>query len=101
MMCSDTEVEDAKEVKEIKDVKRCTPQIAPIRKYGDLLVYKQAYRLALDISKFTKSLPREEQFELGRQLRRSARSVPGEHCRGLDKTEFGAGIQAPLVNRSR
>jgi hypothetical protein len=56
---------EVKEVKEGKEVKDQTGRIGSVRNYGDLLVYKQAYRLALDISKLTKAFPREEQFELG------------------------------------
>ena len=69
----------------------------PIRKYGDLLVYKQAYRLALSISKFTKLLPREEQFELGRQLRRSARSVPANIVEGWAKRNSAAEFKRHLL----
>ena len=50
---------DVKEVEEVQEVKGRSQRIGPIRKYEDLLVYKQAYRLALTVSKFTKSLPRE------------------------------------------
>ncbi len=66
---------EVKEVKDVDEVKDRSRLAGPIRKVGDLLVYKQAYNLALVTSKLTKSLPRDEQFELGRQLRRSSRSV--------------------------
>jgi hypothetical protein len=36
-----------------------------VRTYSDLLVYQQAYRLALDVSKVTKEFPRQEQFRWG------------------------------------
>lgn len=39
-------------------------------------MYRQSYRRALEVNKFTEVLPGYEQFELGRQLRRFARSVP-------------------------
>ncbi len=58
---------EVKEVKEVNEVKDRNPRYGPVKNYTDLLVYKQAYRLALDVSKFTRILPREEQFELGRQ----------------------------------
>ena len=83
---------EVKEVKEINEVKDRNPRYGPVKNYTDLLVYKQAYRLALDVSKFTKTLSREEQFELGRQLRRCARSVPANITEGWTKrnspTEF-------------
>jgi hypothetical protein len=58
------EVDEVKEVNEVKDRKQ---RYGPVKHYTDLLVYKQAYRLALDVSKFTRILPREEQFEVGWQ----------------------------------
>ncbi len=67
---------DQKEVEEVKDVKEAkekTVRSAPVRNYTDLLVYKQAYRLALEISKLTRTFPGREQYELGRQLRASSR----------------------------
>jgi len=83
---------EVKEVKEVNEVKDRNPRYGPVKNYTDLLVYKQAYRLALDVSKFTKTLSREEQFELGRQLRRCARSVPANITEGWTKrnspTEF-------------
>jgi hypothetical protein len=56
---------EVKEVKEANEVKDRNTRYGPVKNYTDLLVYKQSYRLALDVSKFTKTLPREEQFELG------------------------------------
>jgi four helix bundle protein len=73
------------EVKEVKEVKEREPRYGPVKNYTDLLVYKQAYRLALDVSRFTKIFPRAEQFELGRQLRRCARSVPANITEGWTK----------------
>lgn len=52
--------------REIGDVKEKTARFAPVRNYTDLLIYKQAYRLALDVSKLSRAFPRQEQFELGR-----------------------------------
>lgn len=62
------EVQEVEEVKEVKDRSRT----GPVKNYSDLLVYKQAYRLTLRVSAFSKTMPRQEQFELGRQLRRSS-----------------------------
>jgi len=66
---------EVKEVEEVKEVKDQRHRNAPVKTYSDLLVYKQAYRLTLRVSAFSRTMPREEQFELGRQLRRSSRSV--------------------------
>jgi hypothetical protein len=51
---------------EAKEVKERPERAGVVRTYSDLLVYKQAYRLALDVSKLTKEFPRQEQFEMGR-----------------------------------
>jgi four helix bundle protein len=47
-----------------------------IRTYRDLDVFRESYAAALDISQLAKSFPAFEQFELARQLRRAARSIP-------------------------
>ena len=50
-------------------------RVGVVRTYSDLLVYQQAYRLTLDVSRLTKDFPRQEQFELARQIRNCSRSV--------------------------
>ncbi|MDA2914846.1 four helix bundle protein, partial [Acidobacteriia bacterium AH_259_A11_L15] len=54
-----------------------------------LEVYREAYSLALEISRLTKSFPRFEQVELARQLRRAARSVPANIVEGWAKRASG------------
>ena len=39
------------EVKEVEEVKETAAQVGPVKNYGDLLLYQQAYRLALKASK--------------------------------------------------
>jgi four helix bundle protein len=41
----------------------------------DLTAYKEAYKLAMDIFRITKSFPLVEQYALTSQIRRSSRSV--------------------------
>src|SRR5438045_9222086 len=41
----------------------------------DLNVYKQAYKLAMEIFELTKNFPSEEKFALTSQIRRSSRSI--------------------------
>ena len=62
-----------------------TSRSGPVRRYGDLLVYKQAYRLALDVSHLSKGFPMHEQFELGKQIRRCSRSIPANIVEGWAK----------------
>lgn len=88
---------EVKEVEEVEEVKDRGARTGPVKNYTDLLVYKQAYRLALAVSKFTKRLPREEQFELGRQLRRAARSVPASIVEGWAKRLSPAEFKRHLV----
>lgn len=48
------------EAKEVEEAKEMTERVGAVRTYSDLLVYKQAYRLALDVSTQTKRFPRAE-----------------------------------------
>ena len=56
-----------------------------IKTYKDLNVFSGAYKLALDISRETKRFPSHEQYELARQLRRAARSIPVNVVEGWAK----------------
>src|SRR5260370_38443383 len=51
----------------------------------DLSVLRESYELALDISRATRRFPGSEQFELVRQLRRAARSIPANIVEGWAK----------------
>jgi len=56
-----------------------------IKTYKDLNVFRESYGLALEISRVTKRFPGPEQFELARQLRRAARSIPANIVEGWAK----------------
>jgi four helix bundle protein len=56
-----------------------------IRTYHDLDVFRESYSPALDVSRLCKRLPPVEQFELARQLRRAARSIPANIVEGWGK----------------
>jgi four helix bundle protein len=43
--------------------------------FRDLIVYRLAYQLALEIQKITLEFPKEEKYSLTDQIRRSSRSV--------------------------
>jgi four helix bundle protein len=66
-------------------VKETGERSGVVRTYSDLLVYKQAYRLALDVSTLTKKFPRTEQFEMARQIRNCSRSVAANIVEGWAK----------------
>lgn len=53
-----------------------------ITNYRDLLVWKMAYSLTLDIYRITQSFPRHELFGLTSQLRRAAVSVVSNIAEG-------------------
>ena len=57
----------------------------PIKTYKDLNVFRESYRLALVVSRVTRRYPGPEQFELARQLRRAARSIPANIVEGWAK----------------
>jgi four helix bundle protein len=56
-----------------------------IRTYHDLDVYRGAYAAALDVSRPSKRFTLVEQYELARQLRRAARSIPANIVEGWGK----------------
>jgi four helix bundle protein len=58
-----------------------------IRTYRDLEVFQESYAAALDLSKLAKRFPPFEQLELGRQIRRAARSIPANIVEGWAKRQ--------------
>jgi four helix bundle protein len=68
-----------------------------VRAYSDLLVYLQAYQLALDVSRLTKEFPKQEQFELGRQIRNCSRSVAANIVEGWAKRNSAAEFKRHLI----
>jgi len=49
--------------------------MSQINSFRDLIVYKKAYELAMEIFKISKEFPKEEKYSLTDQIRRSSRSV--------------------------
>ena len=58
------------------------------RGFRDLIVYQKAYKLALEIFKITKSFPKEENYSLTDQIRRSSRSVPANLSEAWAKRKY-------------
>jgi four helix bundle protein len=81
----------------VEEVKEKPARSGPVRTYADLLAYRQAYRLALDVSRITKTFPKQEQYELGRQIRRSSRSVAANIVEGWSKRNSAAEFKRHLV----
>lgn len=55
------------------------------RDTSKLHAFQTADRLVIDMYKATRALPRNEQFEIGRQLRRAALSVPPNLVEGSQR----------------
>ena len=89
--------DEIKDVEDVKEVKEKTARAGPVRNYTDLIVYKQAYGLALDVSRMTRTFPRHEQYELGRQMRNSSRSVAANIVEGWAKRNSSAEFKRHLV----
>jgi len=52
-------------------------------KIDDIEVYNRSYKLALEMHKFSNSLPSYLKYDLADQIRRSSRSIPSNICEGL------------------
>jgi four helix bundle protein len=59
--------------------------MARINGFRDLIVYQKGYKLAMAIFEITKGFPKEEQYSLTDQIRRSSRSVTSNLCEAWAK----------------
>ena len=66
-----------------------------IKSAKDLIVYKKAYELAMQIFNASKSFPKEEQYSLTDQIRRSSRSV----CSNLRESWAKRRYEAHFVSK--
>ena len=53
-----------------------------LKSYKDLIAWQKAIRLVLLVYKFTKALPKSEQYVLVSQMRRAAVSIPSNIAEG-------------------
>lgn len=70
-----------------------------MKDFKKLIVWERAHRSALSIYQLTKSFPKEEQFNLVSQIRRSALSIPTNIAEGAGKftnTDFARFLQIAL-----
>lgn len=58
--------------------------------FRDLAVYKKAFSLVMEIFEISKNFPREEQYALTSQIRRSSRSVCSNISEGYRKRQYEA-----------
>ena len=56
--------------------------------FKDLLVYKKAFKLAMDIFQISKTFPKEELYSLTDQIRRSSRSSCGCIAEAYRKRQY-------------
>jgi len=63
-------------------------QMAYVKSFRDLEVYKIAYELSIEIFELTKSFPKEELYSLSDQIRRSSRSVGAQIAEAWTKRRY-------------
>ncbi len=69
----------------------------PIRSFTDLDVYRKSYAASIEvINKIVVKLPKEEQYDLANQMRRSAKAVPRLIAEGYSKRHQNKGFQKYL-----
>ena len=68
-----------------------------IKHYKDFEVYRRAYDASLEIHKLSLTFPQFEQHELGRQIRRSTKSIPMNIAEGYGKRSSAAEFKRFLL----
>ena len=66
--------------------------------YNDLIVYKKAYKQAMDIFNITAKFPGDEKYGLTSQIRRSSRSVCSGIAEGYRKRRYEAHFISKLTD---
>jgi len=56
--------------------------------FKELIVYKKAFQVAMEIYKLSKNFPKEEKFSLTDQIRRSSRSVCANIAEAYRKRKY-------------
>jgi four helix bundle protein len=56
-----------------------------LKSFKELIVWQKAYRLVLEIYKFTYNFPKEETYGLVQQIRRAAISIPSNIAEGYGR----------------
>lgn len=61
-----------------------------IKTFYDLDIYQRSYKIALDVHKTSKTLPKDEHYVLADQMRRASRSIPSNIAEGFSKHHSSA-----------
>ncbi len=61
----------------------------PVRCYRDLIVWRKAIDLVIEVYRYTRAFPKEETYGLISQLRRAAVSVPSNIAEGHARVSTG------------
>jgi len=59
-----------------------------VKSYRDLDVYRQSFELAVQVDEASKTLPRHELYEVGSQIRRSAKPIPANLAEGWGRRRY-------------
>jgi four helix bundle protein len=62
----------------------------PVQHYSELRVYRSAFELQQELFDISRGFPREEQYSLTSQVRRSSRSVGASIAEGRQKRRYEA-----------
>ena len=66
--------------------------------YKDLLVYKKAFKLAMEILEISKRFPKEEKYSLTDQIRRCSRSVCANFAEAYRRRKYPAHFISKLTD---
>lgn len=67
-------------------------------RFQELLAYQKSFSLAMKVFNITKSFPREEQFSLTDQIRRSSRSVSANLAEAYRKRNYHKNYLSKLTD---
>ena len=68
-----------------------------MKSYKDLDIYQLSYELAVKVHKFTLRLPKYEQYEEGRQVRKSSKGITSCIVEGYGRRKYKADFRKFLI----